>query len=698
MAKKKKDKLEEEPRGYDDHELEKKVDAMMSVEPVESDSEESSPKPEAISTAPLLEEDKEDIPTEPPQKIEINEPKENSEEQPVAEEEPVQEELPAEENLDQTIEELQEKIQGVEASDSAEISQPADPANTESSEVISESDAIDDIVASESDNIMNVEDRQREALNQPKSVSKMSKFWKSLASIFTNPKRRKITFLVTFLALAISFIVPTSRYYLLNTFGVRSASSVKVLDEKTLQPLKNVEVSIGSATSKTDKEGNVYLSEVKLGSQELIVKKPAFAQVKKTVVIGWGSNPLGEFKLNPVGSHYNFNFKDFLSAQPIKGVEVETDNGEFTAISNEKGEASLVVEDTKQPEIKVKIRAEKLRDEDMTLDRNDKQAREVAMVPANKHAFVSKRSGKYDLYSVYIDGKDEQKLIAGSGYEKPDGLMISPALESSKVAFITTKDNNRNKDGFLLSSLYLVDVNDKSTRVITKSERIQIIGWFGPRIVYVKVTEGASAESSGRHKLMTYNISTNEDKELASANYFNDVLAASGSIYFAPTSFKSTGALGLFRINPDGTNKQSVIGQEVWNILRQNQESLNISVGQQWYEYGLGDSKLNKLPGAPATTDSKVILDNTDNHSALIDQRDGKGVLLVYDKSSKKDKQLVAESGLANPIYWLGNDTIVFRISNSNEIADYAISVRGGEKKKIASVTNTAGIDRWYYY
>ncbi|MEK9196005.1 MAG: hypothetical protein AAB914_01415, partial [Patescibacteria group bacterium] len=136
----------------------------------------------------------------------------------------------------------------------------------------------------------------------------------------------------------------------------------------------------------------------------------------------------------------------------------------------------------------------------------------------------------------------------------------------------------------------------------------------------------------------------------------------------------------------------------VWNILRQNYESLNISVGQQWYEYGLDDAKLNKLPGAPATTDSKVIIDNTNNQSALVDQRDGKGVLLLYDKSTKKDKQLVSEPGIANPIYWLNNDTLVFRISNNSEIADYAISVHGGEKKKIASVTNTAGIDRWYYY
>ncbi|MEK9196323.1 MAG: hypothetical protein AAB914_03060, partial [Patescibacteria group bacterium] len=418
---------------------------MMSVDPVEV-TEDLSPKEISVSTAPLLKDSKNDIPTELPTKIEIKEPE--VAEGPVIAEDPeppevAEEPLPADEtphsepeedSLEHTIEELQEKIQGTDKSDATEISQPINPETVESSIALSESDAIDDIVASESDNIMNVEDRQREALNQPQKPSGLSRFFKGIASIVTNPKRRKITFLIIFLALAISFVVPSSRYYLLNSFGVRSASSVRVMDEKTLQPLKNVEVSLGTASAKTDKEGKAHLNGVKLGSQKLVVKKPAFAQVSKVVVVGWGSNPLGEFKLNPVGSHYNFSLKDFLSARPIKGVEVETEDGQFTAISNEKGEASLVVEDTKQPEIKVKIRAEKLRDEDMTLDRNDKQTREVAMVPANKHVFVSKRSGKYDLYVMYIDGKDEQKLIAGSGYEKPDALMISPAQESTKVA------------------------------------------------------------------------------------------------------------------------------------------------------------------------------------------------------------------------------------------------------------------------
>lgn len=702
MAKKKKNKLEE-AEAYADKAIENKVDAMMSVD---TKIDAQPPREQTPSTAPLLS----DEPAEKTKETTIEksppeqepEPDEDVPDLKIVEDEDqakeASEDKEPEPSLDETIEELQAKIEQTGDNESAEISQPIDPETVEPGDIVSESDAIDDIVAKESDNIMNVEDAQREALNQPVKDSKFSKLKKAVLSIFTNPKRRKIFLGVILVSLLVSFAIPASRYFLLNTVGVRSASSVKVVDEKTLQPLKNVEVSIGKINVKTDKEGKANLKNIKLGSQEMTVKKPAFADIKKSIIIGWGSNPLGELKLNPVGSHYNFNIKHYLSGQPIKEVEVETEDGEATAVANEKGEASLVVEDTKQSEISVKIRADKFREEKLTLDRNDKQARDVAMVPDHKHAFISKRSGKYDLYSVYIDGKDEQKILAGTGYEKADGLMISPALESSNIAFVSTRDNNRNKDGFLLSSLYIIDSNENKNKVITRSERIQIIGWFGPRLVFVKATEGTSAENPARHKLISYNVQSGEEKELASANYFNDVLSASGSVYYAPTSFKLAGSIGLFRTNPDGTNKQTIINQEAWNILRQNYDNLSISVGQQWYDYGLDSSKLNKLAGPPASTDSKVIVDNTENQSALVDPRDGKGVLLLYDKVTKKDKQLEVQPGLVNPIYWLSNDTIVFRIANNNEIADYAISKNGGEKKKIANVTNTAGIDRWYYY
>lgn len=685
-------------------EIEQRVDALMSVE----DSDVAATEPTKIivdENAPL------DWQTAPPlddspkkaTKITIHDHNSEDLEHKVPVEEKTQSGSSFVEDLDKskTVEEAEAaaNIASDFVAVREELSEPVDPAKLETGKVISESEAIDDIVASEVDAIMDIEDKQRQALNTPrKQQSVFAKLKMFLLSFLLNRRRRALFLSAITVGLLTVFAVPSSRYALLNTVGVRGSSSVKVLDKKTLKPLKNVEVKLGAVVTKTDKDGVAKLQNVKLGPQQLQLKLPAFDIENKQVTIGWGSNPLSDMQLNPRGSHYNFKFDDYLSGKPVKDVEVSVENGESSASSNEKGEASLVIEDTKQEEIKVKVSSEGYRVDTLILDRNDEQIRQHQLVPSKKHAFVSKRSGKYDLYAIAIDGKDESLLLSASGSEKPESLMIVPSLKQNYIAFVTTRDNMRNKEGYLLSSLYVVNVDDKTNKVLTKSERIQVIGWFGSRLVYVKMTEGASAENTDRHKLMSYDLESGNDKELASANYFNDVISANGSIYYAPTSLKlEASSVGFFKINPDGSNKQRLINQETWNIFRQSYDKLTVSLGSNWAEYILKEGKTNRLPGAPATNDSKIYAEYDDKKSVVIDQRDGRGVVLLRE-NGQDEREVKVGAGIVNPIYWLNNNSFVYRVKNSSETADYAISIDGGEAKKIVNSTNTAGIDRWYYY
>src|SRR5690606_285756 len=110
---------------------------------------------------------------------------------------------------------------------------------------------------------------------------------------------RYATFAVLIAMLVGLGVFPTSRYFMLNTVGVRSSSSIRVVDSSTLQPLKNVEVEIHGVKGTTDIDGLATLSNIKLGKTELVIKKRAFAELKKSVTIGWGSNPLSDERLNP---------------------------------------------------------------------------------------------------------------------------------------------------------------------------------------------------------------------------------------------------------------------------------------------------------------------------------------------------------------------------------------------------------------
>lgn len=556
--------------------------------------------------------------------------------------------------------------------------------------------AVDDIVAHESDELLKAED---EKLAQAFRPEQKQTFGQKLKHFFRawwqNPKARWATIIILVLAVAAVATIPKSRYLVLNTAGVRGSLSVQVLDESTLQPLKNVEISAQDVRAVTNTEGQARLEKVKLGSSELVIEKRAFAPIRKKITIGWGSNPQGETKLTPVGAQYSFLVTDFLSG---KGIEkIEAISGEASALSDEHGKIRLTLEEPPD-EIEVTIKGSDFREETFKINASTKDERAVQLVPARKQVFVSKRSGKYDVFKIDIDGKNEERILAGTGNERPEMVLI-PHPKDEVVALVSTREGKRNSDGFLMSTLTIIDLSDNSTKSVVTSERVQLVDWIGDRLIYVQIAAGTSGANPTRHRLMSYNHEEGTNKELAASNTFNDVMVAAGKLYYAPSSAYQNAAANLYRLDADGTGRTSILGKEAWNLFRTAYDHIAVSATNEWYDYRLGDSKPAKLNGEPANLTSRVYVDGPDGKKSLwVDSRDGKGVLLAYDIEGKTDKDLRTQSGLKNPIRWLTPSTVVFRINTEQETADYALSLDGGDPRKIRDVTNTTGPDQWYYH
>ncbi len=558
--------------------------------------------------------------------------------------------------------------------------------------------AVDEIVAEEADVVLAAEDMEREIdadIEQPKP---RNIFMRVLGST----RGRWIMLVLLTLGLIAAGLVPTSRYFVLNTAGVRASLSLRVVDAGTLQPLKNVTVRAGGASGLTDGNGTVVLQGARLGRTNLQIEKRAFSSYDRPVTLGWGSNPLGEFEARAVGSQYTFEVKDFLSGKPIAGAEATSGDG--NAKADEEGKLVLTLdtanlEDSEQ--IVVLISAGNYRTETITLSVSNKEAQSVEMVPSRKHVFVSKRSGKYDVYTVDVDGKNERKVVEGSGLERDD-ITLVPHPSENKAALVSTRERVQNSEGYLLSTVYVVDFDSGDLVKIDQSEQIQIIGWSGDsRLLYVKIAAGTSAADAKRHRLMSYNSRNFADiKELASANSVNDVLMAGNRVYYAPSNiFNENPNPGLFAVNPDGGNLQTVLNKEVYNIFRTSYDTLDISIGANWYTYTLGSATAATASQPPVTQYSRAYADAPNGESSLwVDTRDGKGVLLRYDKSAKADSSLVNRSGLKVPVYWLTGSHVVFRLNDGTETADFIVNVEGGDARKITDVTDTNGVDRWFYY
>lgn len=555
--------------------------------------------------------------------------------------------------------------------------------------------AVKEIVAAEGDELLQVEDALRDS---DEEVAKPARKHFSLKKIFLNKKALKLYLIILIISLVAAALYPTTRYGALNLAGVRSSSSLTVLDSTSQQPLKNVTVSIGSVAVKTDSSGVAKLDKVKLGKASLKIERIAFAPLEKTITVGLGSNPLGSFNITPTGSQYKLEITDLLSGKPINGVEVETSDA--TAKSDEKGVVLLTLPKTDEAEVTVTIKASYYRTETIKLKLASKETIKFQLTPARKHVFISKRTGKFDVYNIYADGKEEKLLLAGSGNEKED-LTLLPHPTKELVAYVSSRAGKKSPEGFALNDLVLLDANTGRTTPVASAERLQLVGWAGDRLVFVAITSGPSAATAQRNRLLSYNLEDGgKTVELATSNYFNDLLMARGVVYFAPSSAIDGGTPAQFyQINPDGSNQKSLFNQEVWSILRTSYDHFSLSVGQQWYDYALGATQPKKQDIAPTTKTGRVYLDSPDGKKSVwVDQRDGKGTLIVYDIAGNKDTVLTARTGLGLPTVWLDNNTVVFRVDSKDEVADYVISLQGGEARKIRDVTKTGGLDNWYYY
>jgi hypothetical protein len=579
---------------------------------------------------------------------------------------------------DDGVDQLLGQPVGALADDHAVADPPPDPETDK---------AVEEIAKHEGDEILAAQDNaQAHAVVMKPGFFEW--FKNGIQSWWDDPRKRYLTLAFVAVLIAVVAFVPSVRIMALNTVGVRAKLAVTVQDATTNLPLKNAAVTVAGETAKTDGDGKAVVSGVKLGEQQVSISKEAFAMQKTTTTFGVGTKTLPDVSLKAVGTQYTLLFTDYLSGKPVTKAEVTS--GEANAIADATGKAILTVQPGEAGTLQAVVVAEGYRDEKIQISTTSQQPTTVQLVPAQKSVFVSKQSGKYDLYAVDVDGKNRQLLLAGSGNETPE-ITLSVNAEGSRAALVSTRDNQRDNQGYLLSTLTIVNLSDQSNVTVDHSQQIRLLGWSGGRLLYVQTVAGTSAANPNRQKIISYDSSTAKRQQLASTNYFNGVLLADGTVYYAVSATEPGKAANFNKVKADGTGKQIVSNQEVWTLLRTSPTALSLQTTNAWLDYTLGASSTK--PGlAPPSYVSRQYVESTDGSKSLwVDNRDGKGVLLVYDVKSGKETVLATRAGLSLPVRWLNENDIVFRSVTKQETADYVVSLQGGEPKKIGDVTATAG-------
>ena len=486
------------------------------------------------------------------------------------------------------------------------------------------------------------------------------------------------------LALLVIFVRPV-RNLVLNTAGVRSSVLVSVLDGANNLPLQNAAVSVDGVSGKTDEKGQVRLEGIHLGAQEVDIRKLAFAGVKKQVDFGMRIVDMGEITLKPTGQKLSFELVDYLSGKPLADISVTS--GEATAKSSKDGKAILTVAPGGADNIK--ISGETVRTEEVELSEAQSGTVKRKLVPSARAIFISKESGQYDVYKVYVDGKNREVLLAGTGLET-QAMTVLPKQSGDKVAVVSSRDDKRNKDGYLLAGLFVVDVETGERVNIEYAEQITLLGWRGDTLLYRQTVAGTSAANANRQKIIAYDFGANKRFQLANANYFAGEYLIGNTVYYTVSATDSGAKETFAHVNIDGTGKKTLYTGDTWSLLRGDYTKLKFQTPTKWYEYTLGASApVESTP--PAEYSSPYFVDSPDlKTSVWVDVRDNKGVLLLRNLSDGKDKELVSQRSMQAVAYWLGEKAVVYRVVGAGETADYIVSVDGGTPRKIADVSLTA--------
>ena len=487
--------------------------------------------------------------------------------------------------------------------------------------------------------------------------------------------------------LCIILFVPIVRTSILNLVGVRSTLTVIAIDETTLMPLKNVVLRAGSTQIKTDDKGYAKLYDIRLGKQIVTVSKPGFKEFKKTIVFGLRTENLGDVTLKAQGILFSLQITDYLSGKPIKDVEVMS--GEATTVSDKKGKAILTVPPMNDSEkVEIKITQKGYRSETITLPADFSGVKEVEMVVGQRAIFINKESGKFDVYKMYVDGAKKELLLAGTGLETAS-IKILPDPAGKYAALVSTRDDKRNSDGYLLTTLTLINIENGDTDTIERAEQIDLLGWRGTTLIYSHMVAGVSAANPNRQKIIAYNYESAKRNLLASANYFNNSILGGDTLYYIVSATDPSAKPGFMKVEIDGSSKKMIYEGDVWSLIQTDYQTFKLQMPSKWYDYKLGTAAA--VSANPSTSYlSKQFTNSPDGkRSVWVDQRDSSGVLMQYDIATDKDTEIAKERGLSEVAYWLGQRVVVYRTYVNGEMHEYAVSIDGGDAKHISEVSYT---------
>lgn len=553
-------------------------------------------------------------------------------------------------------------------------------------EELSVNSIVDELAAVDiSDEVLEQDDKKK-AVAKKRAKKEAKKHRTSEEKRSSTRKKILIIAAIIVLGVAALFVLPVTRWPILNFIGFRGDLTILAVDQKGEKAVSGATVELEDGqTVTTDAKGRALFRQERLGQQQIVLKKSGYGEVRQTVVNQIGSTEQA-VSMKVVGIKLDFDIRHWLTGNKLSGVNVT--HKESSAITDGDGLTSLIVPPTDEKEIEVEIKAEGFISRKITT-KLDVVSREVTLVAAQKNYFISKRDGKFDIFSSDLDGSRQKKMIDATGKELEELLQFTIHRHNQQAILVANREG-RIVNGRIIAGIYAIDLEKATLQKIDEGSEVQIIDWSGDVLVYRKSQVGLNYDDPNLSKLMTYHIGTKKLTEVAQTNYFSVSLVAADKVFFMPSDpYRAVeGAVLTSQHLQTGGRATYLEGSLIQYGAKASYSTLDLqdTTGAS-FELNAVTGAVRPIDRRPGSSVQFALSPNGD-HVAWTERRDGQGVLLLQPSGGGEQRVVAKSPGLTAPLRFISDDLVVVRSATSEETADYVVSISTGKFAKIVDASH----------
>lgn len=554
----------------------------------------------------------------------------------------------------------------------------------------------------EEDNLTDLHISDEDLEQDDQSIKHAKKQARKLSKVAMTPEekkryQRKRILIVAAAVLAVILVVlliPHSRWLVLNGIGVRSTVEFTVTESEDKIPITNSSILLDETYfTTTDSFGRAKFENVTLGKHTVVVQKNGYSKEELNLT-NEISGTKSAVSLKAIGVKVNLDIRNWLTNEPIVGATVALNKD--TVTSDKNGRVSIIVPPENTEKVKLQVGAAGYRSQSVPVSLSV-ESKEVALVSDVKHYFISRRDGKLDLFSSFIDGKNQQRIIEASGKEDLNIMQFS-MHRANRFGILVANREGKMTNGRVVAGVYLVDTATATLRKIDEGSDVRLFDWADDVMVYQKTGANLNYDDPGFTQLVSFNPLNNRQKQVAQANYFSVSLVAQSKLFFAAADgYRQEANLPLTSIDLiNNTQKTYLDGRLPVILTRANYDTLTVqSDDNSYHSVAVSSGQVRRID---RRVDSPIRYSLNPNGQQIVwtDKRDGRGSVFVRSTSREDTRPVISLGGITSPVRFVSDRYAVVRVVTTAESADYLVDIPTGKSSKIADVTDVQNIGLAY--